>query len=117
MESNDEYSLLDLPYERLYDIALNMDFNTLINFCQTNRFLSQICEDNRFWRLKFEHDFGFRPKEKGYIDWKLYYELYADEIRKDQIDKMLEYSSRQLQSTFEQLVIDYINYNTTTDYF
>lgn len=40
----------DLSNEVLYEIALNLDFNSLINLCRTNTRFLPLCDDYNFWR-------------------------------------------------------------------
>lgn len=41
-----------LPYERLLDILLSLDVEDIINFCQTDRFYANVCQDWTFWSEK-----------------------------------------------------------------
>ena len=39
-------------------ILLNLDLRDLRKACQTDKYISQICQDEDFWRQKVERDFG-----------------------------------------------------------
>ena len=108
----------DFPPDIVRKISLDIPFNDLGKFCSSSERCNQlVCNNNKYWKLRFEKDFGFEPDGEGYIDWKPYYEFYGNKIRIDQINSMLNYSFDELQDIFEQLVIDYINYNSAYDYF
>jgi len=46
-----------LPDETLLDIMLNMDGNTLLNFCATDVRTHTICNYEPFWKQKYILDF------------------------------------------------------------
>lgn len=41
-----------LPHDALFMIALNLDYDTLISFCSSNKKMSKICEDSDFWQRR-----------------------------------------------------------------
>ena len=43
---------------------LFMDYSTLTAFCSTNSIIHSICQDDYFWKLKIEHDFGMLTQYK-----------------------------------------------------
>ena len=47
----------ELPIELLYRIALDMDYNTLQNFCKTSQFELRICKNPQFWEDKVNKEF------------------------------------------------------------
>jgi hypothetical protein len=47
---------VNLPTDVLYEIMLNSNFQTIINYCQTNKDHKKICDDNQFWIKKFNTD-------------------------------------------------------------
>lgn len=59
-----------LPPDILSVISLNTEAKSLLNLCETQPKLSQICSDKNIWLNKAEHDFGYSPEKYN----KLYYE-------------------------------------------
>ncbi len=46
-----------LPDETIMNILLEVDnFETLVNWCQTSKRINNICQDNIFWKRKYEKD-------------------------------------------------------------
>lgn len=77
--------LNDLPSEIIWKILLHTSFRDILDFCQSNVKLNEICRDNYFWKLKIIQDFQI-PSE--FIDdiniWnvefrELYEKLYSIE--------------------------------------
>lgn len=52
----------DLPTEIDYLVALNLDYISLMRFCDTSIKHARMCEDNNFWKIKAEHDFHVDPQ-------------------------------------------------------
>lgn len=50
-------SLTGIP-EVDFQTLLNLDLISLQQVCQTNRYIQNICQDDYFWYLKVQHDFG-----------------------------------------------------------
>lgn len=81
------FQYLDLDI--LFEIIIKLPSSDIYNICRINKFYSSnICENNEFWRLKFNHDF---KKDNIYIDiensdsWKLKYKnfpLYGLKLNK-----------------------------------
>lgn len=53
------YEFTNLPYEQLFNVMLNLDLQSILNFCNANTFTQNICKDEYFWKIKFERDFPF----------------------------------------------------------
>ncbi len=49
-------SLYDLPVELLDLIYLNLDIDSLSDFCNINKFNHYLCQNNNIWIDKFNHD-------------------------------------------------------------
>jgi hypothetical protein len=45
-------------------ILLSLDYEDLINACQTNKDFNKVCQDEYFWKLKVEHDYGMLTQDK-----------------------------------------------------
>lgn len=55
--------LSNLPYELLYNILIRLKIEDIINVCESNKRLSDICKDHLFWAKKANLDLGY-PIEK-----------------------------------------------------
>jgi Leucine-rich repeat (LRR) protein len=51
-----DLSIEKLPYEQALEIALNLNYRSIINLCKSSKQLKSICEDPYFWRTKFNLD-------------------------------------------------------------
>lgn len=63
---NPSIELLNLPYDVLERILLDMDSRDIESFCLVNKEVLNICRDNLFWILKLNHDFevgSMKPSE------------------------------------------------------
>lgn len=51
-----------LPTDVLsYEILLPLDYQDILNTCQSSLYLNHICQSDKFWKLKFIHDFAYSP--------------------------------------------------------
>src|SRR5579885_2820979 len=50
-----------LPIERLFSILITLPYEELLEKCSISRLYADICRDEHFWQLKFNHDFPNRP--------------------------------------------------------
>lgn len=48
---------MDLPYELNYKILLQSSYESIMNYCATNRTAKTICDDWMFWMQKLDQDF------------------------------------------------------------
>ena len=56
-------SFKDLPNDMIIKIALNMDIGEIYNFCQIDtNFNKIICDNDYFWKQKYDRDFGKNMK-------------------------------------------------------
>lgn len=55
--------LQSLPYETLFNILLNLDYDSIANYCLTNRNALSICQSDYFWQQKAFIDFSVSPAE------------------------------------------------------
>lgn len=51
-------SLETLPNEIIFDILMNLDYDDIIKFCQTDSQFKDLCNSDAFWFEKARHDFG-----------------------------------------------------------
>ena len=47
-----------LSEEKIYEILLPLPVSDIARFCQSNQRFSEVCRDQYFWRLKYQHDYG-----------------------------------------------------------
>ena len=60
-----------LPNETIMNILLEVDnFETLVNWCQTSKRINNICQDNTFWKRKYEKDYDNAPSLPK-VSWKI----------------------------------------------
>jgi len=66
-----------LPNDVIVYMALNYDLNTILSFCLTSERMNRVvCQNDNFWRMKFERDFGLQvPTDENP---KTYYSRFAD---------------------------------------
>jgi len=81
--------ILESPREILEKFLIELDYKSLQSACRAHRKFSEICRDDRFWRLKLEHDYNITIKNKA--TWK---ETWIDKIKP------------KLQLTWEYVVYD-----------
>lgn len=71
-------SLLNLPYEILEEIALNLDFKSLTRLCFTNTTMQSICQDDGFWGDKYRKDFDPQAVKTEGESWQEKYRTELD---------------------------------------
>lgn len=55
----DVTNLMELPDDVIYSILIDLPYQEIRNFCTISFPAYEICLDNKFWRRKFIHDFGY----------------------------------------------------------
>lgn len=50
-------STLYITNEVLFEIAQNLNYFNILNLCSTNKNYHKICEDQHFWKVKYDKDF------------------------------------------------------------
>lgn len=98
----------ELPLELQYNILLNLSSLDLLNYCQTNRQAYAICQNDYFWILKLQQDFG--------IDYDQAYDLqnfgprYAYDIIENSYNDDLENALKngRLDYIYQRYGPDYI---------
>ncbi len=71
----DYYS--NLPYDTLYEIAMELPIRDVLNQCNASKRLNEICKNQQFWSKRTEQDFGLNA-----VDWKQFYINSATSIEK-----------------------------------
>ena len=72
----------DLPYEVLYNIVLNNNLKTILNYCSTSQYYNDICKDYKFWKDKIKLDFPEYNIKHNNFEYKMvYFILFEDTIR------------------------------------
>src|SRR5947199_6697076 len=70
-------SILDVP--TLFRIGLELQPRDLLNLCQTSKEFLILCQDDYFWKLKFEKDFPSEESSQIVVSWRQeYFRAYAD---------------------------------------
>jgi hypothetical protein len=70
----DPLGVIDNPLEQ---IMMEMDPDSLVNFCVTNKRSALLCRDKTFWRKKVVRDFGHIPTDNGVFDYpRKYWQLF-----------------------------------------
>lgn len=68
MDHPDIHSLESLPYELLFNLAVNMNASTLFSLCQASTYLAVLCRDDTLWQRKFERDYPeFQSREAAHF--------------------------------------------------
>ena len=61
-----------IPTELKTKIALDLSFHDTLQFCQSNRDIAELCQDDRFWQEKAMYKYGKRLVQPSYS------QLYRD---------------------------------------
>lgn len=55
-----------------YKIMMDLDDRSLLNFCQTDQYVSTLCKNDDFWRRRFQKKFGNVSKPSNQ-NWRNFY--------------------------------------------
>ncbi len=76
-----EASLSILPHEKLTDILLSLDnLEDIFNACSSSAIFARVCQDDYFWKLRYQQDFGLDSSPMR-MTWKDYYQLTIENNR------------------------------------
>lgn len=64
IQTGDNLALPTHVPEIISQILLALDYKDLMNTCQTNKDFNEVCQDNYFWKLKVEQDYGTVTEDK-----------------------------------------------------
>lgn len=98
-------TLNDISNVPLSEIAMNLEYKTLLNFCKTNKKFSNFCKKDGFWKLKLKHD---------YPDFN---DIYEDSLTYREKYDSLYYRDKHIFGEFSigdyslKIVVEYININ------
>jgi len=73
--------LIELPVELVLTIMLNLEGYDLLKLCNTNQLVYRYCQDEKFWKLKVQHDYNRSTKPSDLI-WRTFYLLLLDNNKK-----------------------------------
>ena len=78
-------SLSILPHEKLIEILLALDdLEDISNACNSSTIFARVCQDDYFWKLRYQQDFGSgRPSEEIFqekMPWREFYKLMSENI-------------------------------------
>ena len=63
-----------LPPEMMTEFLLKLSLEDLLNFCKTSQGAMVYCNNDKFWKAKYKHDFPNLPST-GNLTWKEQYKL------------------------------------------
>ncbi|SNW62309.1 Hypothetical protein ORPV_405 [Orpheovirus IHUMI-LCC2] len=72
----------NVGYEVIYNYLYPLSYSNIINYCRTNTYNVNICDDDYFWMTKFNLDY---PEEEGIIPFDLPPKEFFREIEKNNI--------------------------------
>ena len=66
MDNPIEESLSILPHEKLIEILLALDnLEDIFNACRSSTIFARVCQDDYFWKLRYQQDFGSGRLSEG----------------------------------------------------
>lgn len=64
-----------------YKIMEELDIRSLLNFCLTNIYISELCKNDMFWKRRFEQRIGYGKFKPADMSWRKYYlKLLSEDI-------------------------------------
>ena len=69
----------DMPRILRYKTAQKLSIPDIANLCQTNNICKSICDDDNFWKLKFEDDSLVTSTKPTNMTWLEWYTFLMDE--------------------------------------
>lgn len=72
-EKPSQFNLLGLPNEIIMKILSDLSLRDLLNTCQSNRTISQLCKSDLLWKLRVERQFPDEMDKHRGITWKDHY--------------------------------------------
>jgi len=67
-----------------YKIMEELDIRSLLNFCLTNTYISELCKNDMFWKRRFEQRIGYGKFKPTDMSWRKYYlKLLSQEVRSE----------------------------------
>ena len=83
LPSLEKYKIKERTFSKILDvdikILLELSYKDVINTCQVNSYLSELCKNNSLWRNKLIRDF---PKRSASLYYPEYVELFKNDARK-----------------------------------
>ena len=81
MDNPIEESLSILPHEKLIEILLALDnLEDIFNACRSSTIFARVCQDDYFWKLRYQQDFGLDSPPMR-MTWRDYYQLTIENNR------------------------------------
>jgi hypothetical protein len=71
-------NLYNLPFETVYNILINSDYNDVLNYCKTNKTSNSICKDPSFWKDRVKYFSGNNNIDDEEVNRKNYIQLLED---------------------------------------
>lgn len=121
-------NLLNIGKDSNIEILLKVSDEGLFHMCQTNKYFEMICNDESFWKKRYEL---FFPNEKVNIDavqesggWKKYYyqsrkeiPLLLDTSLFDQLQKLYPRTKEDLQKVYPSISVSTYIAKDEADYY
>jgi len=64
-----------------YKIMEELDIRSLLNFCLTDTYISELCKNDMFWKRRFEQRIGYGKFKPVDMSWRKYYlQLLSQDI-------------------------------------
>ncbi len=75
--------IIQLPFELLYEMMLDLPAKNLIQICQTNKWFQQFCSEQNiiFWRRKLEKDYNWTQIPAGMTEKQVYFSLATNKAK------------------------------------
>jgi len=62
-----------MPKDIYYKIMEDLPIRSLLNFCQTNQYIRELCKNDYFWKRRFEKHIGYGKFKPSNMSWRNYY--------------------------------------------
>ena len=93
-----------LPDELILPILIDLPIVDLIHFCQTDKRIQNLCQDEILWRERLRKDYGYDsiPQKYRNLTWQQFYmQLATDQVREIDVYYKDKYIGRVLVGKFD----------------
>lgn len=64
---------MNMPKDLYYKIMEDLPIRSLLNFCQTDQYIRELCKNDYFWKRRFEKHIGYGKFKPSNMSWRNYY--------------------------------------------
>ena len=98
-----------LPSDIKSELLLNMDIDTLVNACQTDKQYNTLCHQNSFWIKKMNYDsLPIIENPKNLKEWIAEYrKVFNAQQKVDRLIKVLDYESSDEEVNIDLQIMDF----------